>query len=107
MAKKKTQDTKERSTIRTFIDHQGTALEEAGRAITSLLPKDFRTHSGNAVKEGREGFRVLFNGVIDEVERGLDKLRQPPDEDVARSSSKQPRSKKKVKVEVEDEDTDA
>ena len=83
---------KTRTGLDGFIHHQGKAVEETGKALVSLLPKDFRTHVGNAVGECRASFEVLADGVIDTVESGLDRLRSKPkeDEDTA-----------KVKVEVE------
>jgi hypothetical protein len=88
-AKKET----ERSPLSAFVHHQVTALEEAGKAVASLFPKDFRTHTGKALDEGKAGFTALFDGVVDSIECGLDKLR---------SSSKADDSEKpKVKVEVD------
>ncbi|MBN1681018.1 MAG: hypothetical protein JW966_12085 [Anaerolineae bacterium] len=80
----------DQSPLRAFVDHQVNALEETGRAIESLLPKEFRTHVGNAVKEGAAGFTALFDGVIDTVQDGLDHLRHSPKE-----------TDEKVKVEVD------
>jgi cytochrome c556 len=83
---------KPRSGLDAFIHHQGKALEETGKAFASLLPKDFRTHAGNAVEECMASFEALADGVIDTVECGLDKLRTKPKEDDDTA---------KVKVEVE------
>jgi hypothetical protein len=93
MAKAKTTPAqeKDRTPLGAFVHHQGRALEETGKALVSLLPKDFRTHAGNAMDECRASFNVLFDGVIDTVEGGLGKLRTKPKED----------DSSKVKVEVE------
>jgi hypothetical protein len=64
--------------LHTFIRHQQTAVEETGKALVSLLPKDFRTHTGNAIEAGKAGWSVLFDGVIDTVEDGLEKVRRSP-----------------------------
>ncbi len=98
MAKAKTKpetppQEKPRSGLDAFIHHQGKAIEETGRAFVSLLPKEFRTHVGNAVDECRASFDVLADGVIDTVESGLDRFRSKPKDDDDDSG--------KVKVEVE------
>jgi hypothetical protein len=82
----------ERSTLDAFVHHQGRALEETGKAFASLLPGEFRTHVGSALEESRASFKVLFDGLIDTVECGLDKLRGTPKDEPG---------KDKVKVEVE------
>ena len=95
MPKTKTPDAeavpeKKRSPLEAFVYHQGKALEETGKAFVSLLPKDFRTHTANAIDESKASFEILANGVLDTVECGLEKLRGKPGEDEG-----------KVKVEVE------
>jgi hypothetical protein len=82
----------ERSPLDAFVHHQGRALEETGKAIASLLPGEFRTHVGSALEESRASFKALFDGLIDTVECGLDKLRGAPKDEPG---------KDKVKVEVE------
>jgi hypothetical protein len=76
-----------------FIHHQGRALEETGKAFASLLPKDFRTHVGNALEEGKAGLEVVADAMIDGVQCTLDKLHttKPADEP----------GKDKVKVDVD------
>ncbi len=81
---------KQRSPLEAFVYHQGKALEETGRALVSLLPRDFRTHTANALEESKTSFGILANGVLDTVECSLDKLRGKPAPDEG-----------KVKVEVE------
>jgi hypothetical protein len=80
------------SPLKGFLRHQRNALEETGKAFAALFPKDFRSHTSRALEESKTSFEVLFEGVIDGMERGLDKLRcskeDAPDEG-------------KVKVEVE------
>jgi hypothetical protein len=82
-----------RSPLSAFARHQLDALEEAGRAVASLLPDRFREHAGNALHESKQGWEALADGVIDVVEDGLDRLRSTPKE--AESS------KDKVKVDVD------
>jgi len=81
-----------RKPLDAFVHHQVQALEETGKAFVSLLPKDFREHAGNALNEARTSWEVLFDGVIDTLESGMNKLRRKPKE--------APR-KDKVKVDVE------
>ena len=79
-----------RKPLDAFMYHQRRAVSETGRALLSLLPKEFRTHAESAVDETRASWEALFDGVIDTVQGGLDKLRSAPPEDTG-----------KVKVEVE------
>jgi hypothetical protein len=83
---------KNRTGLDGFFHHQGKAFEETGKAFASLLPKEFRTHVGNAVEECRASFVDLADGVIDTFESGLDHLRSKPKEEEDTT---------KVKVEVE------
>ena len=95
MAKAKSQpEQPKRAPLSAFLHHQANALEETGKAIASLLPKEFREHSSKACEESKASFDALFDGVIDGVQHGLSKLRTSPkaDEDEA--------GKSKVKVEV-------
>jgi len=96
MAKAKTQPDQpktKRSPLFSFWRHQRNAMQETGLALVSLLPKEFRAHTGNAVKEGKAGFEALLDGVIDTVEGGLQKLRPTP-------KPKEDDEQTKVKVEV-------
>jgi len=86
-----TEAAKPKSPLSAFVEHQTAALEQTGKAFASLLPKEFREHTNRALEEGRAGWEALFDGIIDGVERGLDKLRSTPSED----------EPNKVKVEVE------
>ncbi len=81
-----------RKPLDAFAHHQVRALEETGKALASLLPKNFRTHAGKALDETRASWEALFDGVLDTLECGVDKLRSKP---------KAGDDKEKVKVEVE------
>ncbi len=87
------EDTKKRPPLSAFLHHQGRAVEETGKAFFSLLPKGFRNHATNAFEESKQGFEVLFDGVIETVESGLDSLRSKP---------KDAPGKEKIEVEIED-----
>jgi len=84
---------KKRSPLIAFIDHQITAVEETGKAVVSLLPKDFRDHSSKALEESKSGLIVLFDGALDTIESGLEKLRRKPEP--------KPEEAGKVKIDVE------
>lgn len=74
-----------------FMKHQRRAIEETGRALASLLPREFRTHASTALDETKASWEVLLDGAIDTVKGGLDKMKSAPaDDDTG-----------KVKVEVE------
>jgi hypothetical protein len=78
-----------------FVEHQRKALEEAGKAVESLLPPGFKEHSTEAGREVVKGWKVLMDAVIDEVERMRSQVERKV-EDVEQSST----GKTKVKVEV-------
>lgn len=58
-----------------FFEHQRKAAEQAGKALESLIPAALREHSTAAFKEMVEGYRQLFNGVIDGVVDNIEKVR--------------------------------
>lgn len=58
-----------------FIEHQRKAATEAGKALESLIPAGFREHGETAVKEAVEGYRRLFNNVIDQVIGTIEKVK--------------------------------
>lgn len=57
----------ETTTIDVFVDHQKEALNSAGKAITSLIPEGVKEHGSKAVEEMIEGYRGLFNDVMDDL----------------------------------------
>jgi len=81
-----------RKSLDAFVHHRRRALEETGKAFVSLLPEDFRTHAANALDETRASWEAVFDGVLDTLECGVDKLRSRP---------KAGDDKEKVRVEVE------
>lgn len=50
-----------------FLNHQRSAVTNAGKALQSLVPTGLRDHGSKAVEEMLEGYRVLFNSAIDDV----------------------------------------
>ncbi len=85
----------ETSTFETFMDHQMKAVEEAIKAVESLIPPDFREHGQAAVNESATGFRVLFNGVLDDIKTNVDQTIDSLKRDEAKHAEKG-----KVRVEV-------
>lgn len=75
-----------------FIDHQRKAAMEAGKALESLIPEGFRDHGEIAVKEAVEGYRRLFNSVIDQVVSAIEKVKL---EEAAETTSKAKKAKTK------------
>lgn len=65
-----------RTPFEEFLYHQRRALEETGKALESLLPEGFRTHSKEATKEFTKGFRVLMDAAIDEIRKASDQAAQ-------------------------------
>lgn len=82
------------SSLNAFLKHQQTALEETGKAIASLFPREFRDHAQKALDENRASMEVLADGIIETIESGLDKLRP-------RGESGSASAQGKVKVDVE------
>ena len=52
-----------------FLRHQKRAFEETGKAVDSLLPPGFKEHGSEAGREFISGFKVLFDAVIDGVQK--------------------------------------
>lgn len=82
-----------RSPFSAFLKHQQNALEETGKAVVSLFPPEFREHTKRAMEENKASFEVLWDGLIDGLERGLEKLRPAP------KGETPPQAKVKVDVE--------
>jgi predicted Zn-dependent protease len=61
--------------LESFLDSQRRALKEFGKAVESLIPDPVQEHSKKAYKEAVEGYRVLFNSVIDEVVDAIEKVK--------------------------------
>ncbi len=86
---------KKQSPLSAFLKHQQAALEETGKAIVSLFPREFREHAQKAMDENRASMEVLWDGLIDGIESGLDKVRVKTKD----ASAAQPRGKIEVEVE--------
>ena len=56
-----------KSPLEQFLFHQRRALEETGKALESLLPPGFKSHTQAAGNEFATGFRVLIDAAIDEI----------------------------------------
>lgn len=69
-----TQKPAEKAPLKRFINHQQSALEETGKAVASLLPREFRDHTNRAIEEGVAGWKALFQGVRVEAERSAERV---------------------------------
>jgi hypothetical protein len=74
MSRKKIDDKKieeavleEQTSLDVFMQHQKKAATSARKALISLIPKGVKEHGQNAVEEMLEGYRQLFNDVVDDV----------------------------------------
>jgi hypothetical protein len=75
MSRKKIEDQKpveeavleEQNSLDVFMEHQKKAAVSARKALFSLIPKGVKEHGQNAVEEMLEGYRELFNDVVDDV----------------------------------------
>lgn len=77
-----------------FVRHQRIALEELGRAIESLLPKEFRDHANKAGQAFVESFRALVDATRETVENAT---RQGEGEQVEKEGP----APTKIKVELD------
>ena len=83
-----------KSALDAFLKPQQTALEETGKAFASLLPREFRDHAQKALDENRASMEVLWDGLIEGIESGLEKMRPRREGEAASTQGK-------VKVDVE------
>ena len=60
-----------------FMEHQRVALRETSNALRALLPKEVQEHTRTAYREAVEGYRGLFNSVIDEIVENIEKIKLP------------------------------
>jgi hypothetical protein len=60
-----------------FIEHQRSAVRETGSALRALLPKEVQKHSRAAYREAVEGYRGLFNAVMDDLIENIEKIKLP------------------------------
>lgn len=60
-----------------FMEHQRVALRETSNALRALLPKEVQEHTRSAYKEAVEGYRGLFNAVIDDIVETIEKIKLP------------------------------
>jgi hypothetical protein len=91
MADEQTTQDKREKPLDEFLEHQKRALDEASKALDSLIPPEFREHGKAAVNESIEGFRILVNSMLDDFKTEVNK-----DGGECKSGS----SGSKVKVEV-------
>jgi len=70
-------DEKELSTINSFLEHQKQALDSAGKALDSLIPNEVKEHGSKAVEEMIEGYRGLFNDVMNQL---VDRVKSTQDD---------------------------
>mgnify|MGYP005838691935 CR=1 FL=1 len=61
--------------LESFLDSQRRAVKELAKAVESLIPEPVQDHSKKAYKEAVEGYRVLFNSVIDDVVEAIEKVK--------------------------------
>ncbi len=62
-------DPEGKTPLEQFIYHQRRGLEEFGKAMESILPPGFKSHTQAAGNEFATGFRVLIDAAIDEIKK--------------------------------------
>ncbi len=83
------------SAFKEFVHHQRVAIEELGKAIESLFPKDFRDHTRNAGQAFIDSFRSLFEAAKEDLEVMMKRGKSEEDEEEEAEAAT------KVKVEIE------
>ncbi|MBZ0308699.1 MAG: hypothetical protein K8I82_21710 [Anaerolineae bacterium] len=86
------EEPKKNTEFENFVEHQKKAFEEAGKALETLIPPEFMTHSKAAFKESVEGFRVLVNATLDAISNEIDRAKEKTGDEASAG-------KKKVDVE--------
>ncbi len=61
--------TRAKSPLEQFAEHQRRAFDEAGRALDALLPDGFKEHSKESRREFVKGVKVLVDATISEMEK--------------------------------------
>lgn len=79
--KKQAEEEKDPTVLDEFMESQRNALKETRQALEGLIPQAFREHSSAAVKESIEGYRKLFNSMLDDVQSSLEKLKGGGEDD--------------------------
>ncbi len=90
-----------RNAFEAFLYHQRRALEETGKALESLLPEGFRTHSKQATNEFTTGLRVLIDAAIEEIKKANEGAKKAKVETTSEEDKPSTTGKTKVKVQVE------
>jgi membrane protein involved in colicin uptake len=63
------------SAFEQFLEHQRNAVKEVGRALEAMIPEGVRDHGSTAYKQTIEGYRGLFNAVMDEVNTKVEQFK--------------------------------
>lgn len=87
-----------------FVKHQRRALEETGKAIDTLLPPGFKEHSAEAGRQFVQGFKVLVDATIAELEKQskeFDARRRQQQQQSTGGGDDRPSSTGRTKVKVE------
>jgi hypothetical protein len=79
--------------FREFVQHQRIAIEELGKAVESLFPKEFREHTRNAGQAFIDAFRSLFDAAREDLEQMMKRRSE--------NKEKSGETATKVKVEIE------
>jgi len=99
-----TPNTESRGPVGGFIHHQRRAAEEAIRAVDSLIPDGFKSHTREAAKEWLTSFRVLAEGAAASIDAELTRMRKAASQSAPNpdspSGGESSTGKTKVKIEV-------
>ena len=96
-------DPEEKTPLEQFIYHQRRGLEEFGKAMESILPPGFKTHTQAAGNEFATGFRVLIDAAIDEIK----KASEMEDPDARQAAENEWQASANLSLDAEDDDTES
>lgn len=94
-------ETIEGTPLEQFVQHQRRALEETGKAIETFLPPGFKEHSSEAGRHFVQGFKILVDAAIQEMEKASKEIDERRRQQGDSSDRPATTGRTKVKVEVE------
>ncbi len=90
-----------RAALNRFMEHQRRALDEAGKAIDALVPEGFKEHGSEARREFIQGFKLLVDTAIRELEKASREFDRSRKTDETTETPPSTTGRTKVKVQVD------
>jgi hypothetical protein len=90
-----------RAALNRFMEHQRRAFDEAGKALDALVPDGFKEHGSEARREFIQGFKLLVDTAIRELEKASREFDRARKTEASAEAAPSTTGKTKVKVQVE------